>query len=144
MRHGNIIGFDPGGKKKGNAYAVLSPDDVVLATGIVRCRDDVVRVLMEWDVYFGVIEQIPNVHNDHVFNILSRQWGRLEQMMDDYGIEYTDMNVGTWKKNLCGVGNADKPKIKKCAIEIFGLAEDLQQDEYDAVGIAAAWQEGVY
>jgi Holliday junction resolvasome RuvABC endonuclease subunit len=50
------------------------------------------------------------------------------------------LNTSTWKKATVGRGNATKEMVKAwCLWRYPDLQPDLRQDEYDAIGIAAAY-----
>lgn len=53
---------------------------------------------------------------------------------ETHSVPYTSVPVGTWKKALCGQGNASKELVKAC---IKRLGFDVKTfDEADAAGIA--------
>ena len=57
-------------------------------------------------------------------------------------VEYVGVNPGTWKRYVCGKGNAGKPKVAKAIQEQYDLNPQTF-DESDAIGILK-WAENEF
>jgi hypothetical protein len=58
------------------------------------------------------------------------------------GADIDAIPIGTWKKALCGNGNAKKPEVRVALLRRFpGLDSGTNQDQLDALGIGLAFAE---
>lgn len=62
--------------------------------------------------------------------------GVAKYLMQRAGIVYCEVDNKTWKKDVLGNGKAGKPEIKEFAVQDGSMADDLEQDYYDAYCLA--------
>lgn len=59
----------------------------------------------------------------------------------DLGLDFDAIGVGTWKKQVCGNGRADKKAVRETICNRFGFDRKTSQDILDAVAIGVAYAE---
>jgi len=89
------------------------------------------------------IEEPVYIQNGKTHKALCCIYASVVKAFMDSKLTPQSVNISTWKKIVIGKGNANKQVVKEKMIEILSLPDDLDQDVYDALGIACyVWKGG--
>jgi Holliday junction resolvasome RuvABC endonuclease subunit len=88
------------------------------------------------DIEVGIEEPI-YIQNGTTHMALCCIYGSVVNAFMDSGIIPYPVNISTWKKKVVGKGNAKKPEVKERMVQLLSLPDNLEQDVYDALAVAA-------
>ena len=102
-------------------------------------------LIAENDVKLVITEGVYYQRNPESYKNLSKFQGRVQDYCRDNNITcFSWANAGQWRKVL-GIKGTKKTEYKQATkdlmIEVFGISEELKEDEYDAIAIGWAYVE---
>ncbi len=141
----NIIGIDIDSKKFG---MVCIDNDFYISTHfyLSKCRntddriaelyDEVEKLLIKWSPDKVYIEEPIYVQNFKATKAISESVGNCKSLCRIHRIAFETVHNKTWKKEIIGNGNCSKEDIKQYIIKKYPDKKNMEQDVYDAFGIA--------
>jgi Holliday junction resolvasome RuvABC endonuclease subunit len=89
------------------------------------------------------IEEPVYIQNGKTHRALCCIYGSVVKAFMDSKIIPQPVNISTWKKIVVGKGNSNKQQVKERVMNLLSFPDNLEQDVYDALGIACyVWKGG--
>jgi len=131
-----VVGFDVAVHH--THYAITDNKGSVISWGKLYNHQQISALKYEFNINKAYIEEVPFVNNHQTMRKLCEAVGVLKGFLLVNDIPFATIPVSSWKKLAIGSGGATKQEVEKLITLITIMPPDLEQDVYDAAGVALA------